>query len=247
MRGLQPPVGHQVPPARAADRFLFPLRLLRVGTALLRRRNVLRQAPFGSAEYRQAAEALLRALGIRVRTWNSERLPHDGAVVVWNHASLLDPLILSTALPLPFRAACRPSTARRPWARRLLRQPFALFDPAAPGSGEAEAVGYVRSGGLIMLSPLGARSWDTRILPMDEVPLRIALEAGRPIAPVLLHGAQQVLPRGRLVPSSGTVDVEFLPPLDSRPYADRLPNFRASVTGALRGGSLRRPSAAALP
>ena len=71
---------------------------------------------------RAASRAFLRAAGIRFDVTGLERLPAEPCVVVANHASYLDGLVVAAALPPAFAFVIKKEMVRVPLAGFLLRR-----------------------------------------------------------------------------------------------------------------------------
>lgn len=154
---------------------------------------------------------MLFVLGLNVR--HRERLPECGpAVLVANHNSHLDTMVLMTLFPLRMLKTLRPVAAEDYFLRTALLRWFSLKiigiiplgregrthdHPLAPISAA------VKRGEIVILFPEGTRGEPEQL---GEFKSGISLLARRhpdvPVYPVYLHGAGKALPRGEslLVP-----------------------------------------------
>ena len=66
---------------------------------------------------------------------------------------------------------------------------------------------------IVLVSPEGTRSWDTRLLPMKRGAMSLAIEAARPTVCVTVIGGHARLPRGSAVVRAGTMSVVFSDPI----------------------------------
>ena len=139
-----------------------------------------------------------------------------GVILASNHQSYLDP---------PFVAACLPREtsfmARRSLFEIPLLGPIIVACNAFPIErntgdvrGVKNAIERLRSGSALLLFPEGTRSRDGRIGPLKGGLRLLAERAGVPVVPVLVDGAYQVWPKGRVFPRlRGRVRVTFGDPL----------------------------------
>ena len=173
------------------------------------------------------ARAIARSANMRVLTHGRERLdlasPHVFAV---NHVSIMDiPAILHAVPGSGFVAK-----------RELSRVP--LFGAAARAVGVVyidrenrksafaayeEAAERVRDGQSVIVFPEGTRGATYAIRPVKKGPFGLAIRAGVPIVPVLMHGTIEVTPLGTLDVTPGTVNVHLLEPIPTAglSYDDR--------------------------
>jgi 1-acyl-sn-glycerol-3-phosphate acyltransferase len=91
-----------------------------------------------------------------------------------------------------------------PIERQNRKAAFGAYDVAAA---------KVRAGNSIVVFPEGSRGSDYRIRPFKKGPFVLAIAAGVPIVPVLLHGTHDVFPKGSMLVRSGPVDIHLLEPV----------------------------------
>jgi len=155
---------------------------------------------------------VLVVLGLNIR--HREHIPTTGpAIVVSNHNSHLDTLVLMTLLPRALLARLRPVAAKDYFLRNSLIAWFALtimhiipLDRQVTYRNQdplAECSDALKNGELLILFPEGSRGDPEQ---MSELKTGIAHLAKRhpdvPITPVFLHGLGKALPKGEalLVP-----------------------------------------------
>ncbi len=144
---------------------------------------------------RLATGLVLRAVW-RLKIDGGQRVPVGGVIVVANHESLFDGLVLGCALPRPARFLAKQELFVGPLGL-LLRLLGAI--PVARGRGdrdavEAGAVALAR-GDAVAIFPQGT------VLGAGDRPwlrgaARLALETGAPVVPVHLDGTARALPPG---------------------------------------------------
>jgi 1-acyl-sn-glycerol-3-phosphate acyltransferase len=213
--GVLAPRGHRIPAASWADRVSFLPRVARLAWRYLHPPPRARE--FGTPEMRAEALAMLTCLGVRLRVIGAPRLDTAGQIIMFNQTSHLDHLILGAIAPVPFRSIYNLEVSRFPkygaWLRDQGHFLVNRFDREQWRREMARAAAWVRDGNTILVSPEGTRSWDGRLLALKHGTLELAIASGRPVLPIRVRGAERLLPRGRIVVSTGEVTTEFLPPI----------------------------------
>lgn len=126
-----------------------------------------------------------------------ERLPAGGALLVANHVSWLDPIVLLVAVHRIGRRRLRfvalPSMFDAPVSGWFLRKGRHI--PARTGNGARttlkDAVGALREGELVLLYPEGAIPRAGQLLPAQPGVGIIAERAGVPVVPVATRGFER--------------------------------------------------------
>ena len=173
----------------------------------------------------------------RLRVEGREKLPWRGAaVIVANHLSLLDILVLY-GLFRPFKWVAKAELFRLP----VVGWNMALNDYVRVRRGDPESVRHMMAhcrahlarGVPVLLFPEGTRSRDGRLQPFKDGAFRLALDAGCPVFPVAIAGTFDSLPRTGVVLRQGMrARVRVLDPVSpgDHPSIDAL---RAAVRDAL--------------
>ncbi|MEO0575496.1 MAG: HAD-IB family hydrolase [Pseudomonadota bacterium] len=73
-----------------------------------------------------------------------------------------------------------------------------------------------QEGKSVVLAPEGTRSVSTKLLPFKKGAFHIAMQAGVPIVPIVIHNSIDMAPKGQFVFRPATVRVDILPPVDTR-------------------------------
>lgn len=153
---------------------------------------------------------LLLAVGVNVR--RSDRLPTTGpALIVANHNSHLDTLVLMSLLPWRSWHRVRPVASADYFLRDRWRAWFTTrvigIIPVAAGGGrpQAEVLGPVRAallaGDIVIFFPEGTRGEPERLGKLKTGIAWLAEQLPSvSIYPVYLHGLGKVLPKGDWVP-----------------------------------------------
>lgn len=176
---------------------------------------------------------LMCILAFRVRVFGQNRVPKTGGVlVVSNHQSFLDPLLVGVGLGRSVSYMARDTLWRRK-AFGWLITGLNCFPVARGGRDIAalrEAVKRLRRGECLVVFPEGTRSRDGNLGTLLQGVVAIADRAGVPIVPAMVDGAWQAWPRSggiRLLP----IRVAYAKPI---PAAERAGLGRAAALARLR-------------
>jgi 1-acyl-sn-glycerol-3-phosphate acyltransferase len=163
---------------------------------------------------RWAARLFLHLAGMRLEVRALDRLPAGQCVVVANHASYLDGLVLTAALPPRFGFVIKREMARVPLAASLLHRIGAEFvERFNRNKGAADARRVLRratTGQSLVFFPEGTFSAQPGLLKFHTGAFLAAARAGCPIVPVAVRGTRQALPPGHLLPRPTPITVELL-------------------------------------
>lgn len=192
---------------------LGALLLMLVMPGLERRRRIARAT----------ARSTLRLAGIPLQVTGMS-LPEQGCVVVANHVSYLDGLVLLAALPPRFGFVVKKEIDRIPLASLLLRRIGSEFvDRFNRHKGAADARRVLRRASLgdsLVFFPEGTFSKRPGLLRFHTGAFATAVRAACPVVPVVIRGARDVMPSHRLIPTPGTIRVDVLAPITA-PAGDR--------------------------
>jgi 1-acyl-sn-glycerol-3-phosphate acyltransferase len=196
------------------------------------------------------ARTILFFARIPVLVLHPERLADGrGFVIVANHESFSDILVLLARLPLSVRFLTKKSVFRIPvlgWSIRA-----AGFVPVDRGN-RARSVATVeaalqllKSGRSLVVFPEETRARTAELLPFKSGAALLALRSGFPLLPIGVAGTRRALPRGTLAITPGPVAISIGRPIE---VAGRSARDRNDVTRQAREtiGALREEAAAAL-
>jgi 1-acyl-sn-glycerol-3-phosphate acyltransferase len=160
----------------------------------------------------------LRVAGCSVRREGPERLPAGGpAVLVANHASYLDVVVLLAALPLEFRFVAKRELLSTAIVGTVIRKVGHLtverFDPTRGAADAEQGTAALRRGMSVLVFPEGTFRRDPGVLPLRLGAFKAAVEAGRPVVPIGLRGTRDVLPADTWIPRPGPIAIRIGPAL----------------------------------
>ncbi len=170
------------------------------------------------AVMRAAGRALVGATRTRVEVIGLDHLPHGGPVViVANHASWLDALMVAVALPgeLGFVAASEFSRHRavRLFLQRLGTDFVVRTDREQAAVDTRRLVGRARCGDRLVLFPEGRLSPVPGLRAFHLGAFVVAGTAGCPVVPVGVRGTRAMMRPGTNRVRPGTVTVTIAPPV----------------------------------
>jgi 1-acyl-sn-glycerol-3-phosphate acyltransferase len=145
------------------------------------------------------------------RSWQqpSERLPEclpntSAALVVANHASYVDSILLTAALPPRFGNAAKRELASAALFGTLLRRLGAVFVERVDAAGGVEDTvvleAHARAGEPLVIFPEGTFRRAPGLLPFKLGAFVVAAHTGAPIIPVALVGTRSLLRAGEWLP-----------------------------------------------
>jgi len=166
---------------------------------------------------RGAARLFFAAIGSPVRVEGSAALPHYPCVVVANHASYLDGIILTAALPADFTYLIKQEMARVPIAGFVLRRLGSAFvDRRNHRDRHRSArtmVELASQGTALGFFPEGTFDAVPGLKPFQLGAFSAAARAKLPVIPVVIHGARQKLPAGSFLAAPGPLRVRICEPV----------------------------------
>ena len=170
------------------------------------------------AVVRVLARLALRLAGIPLVVHGHEHLPqHRPYVLVVNHASYLDALVLVAVLPGRLRYVAKRELGER-WLSRVPLQRLGVEFVerfAAPRGVEdtARVVQTVRQGWTVVFFPEGTFGREPGLQPFHMGAFVVAVQAGVPVVPLALRGTRALLRAEQWLPRRGAVRLTFGVPL----------------------------------
>jgi 1-acyl-sn-glycerol-3-phosphate acyltransferase len=165
------------------------------------------------------SSAVLWAVGIKVRVhgWENVRRgePH---IFASNHVSWFDVPALAKVLPrykfvakaelfkVPIFGGAMRAAGMIEIQRENRKAAFGAYDVAAA---------KIRAGNSVVVFPEGTRGHGYPLRPFKKGPFVLAIAAGVPIVPVIVHGTIEIMPKGSLRAQPGTIDIHLLQPVST--------------------------------
>jgi 1-acyl-sn-glycerol-3-phosphate acyltransferase len=160
----------------------------------------------------------LRICGLRPTVTGVEHLEGVGAaILVANHASYIDAVVLMGTIPTNFRFLAKRRLADYPLIGTVIRKvghvTVEKATVAQQLSGADVLADLLREGRQMLVFPEGTFFRPPELLPFRLGAFRAAVDTGRPIVPIALRGTRRVLPDGTWMFTRGPIDVSIGAPL----------------------------------
>ncbi len=176
---------------------------------------------------RTGARWILLATGVPIRREGVEALSQavdaGGCIFTPNHSSYLDILVSLAHLPASVRFVAKGEVLKMPFfgtiARRSRQFAFDRGDSQARIRQAQEVNEALGKGESVVIYPEGTFTAMTGIRPFQLGAFKSAVDAQRPICPVALRGARQILRDGTRLPRPGSITITFGPLLRPDPAA----------------------------
>lgn len=155
-------------------------------------------------------------LFFRLKVTGQQNIPQDGPfIIVANHSSLLDPVILGVSVRPKVIFVAAAYLFKIGWLDYLLRKANSI-----PVQGENDisslkrALKILKAGGVLGIFPEGGVDRQKDNLPIKAGAAYLATKVGVPIVPIKIKGADKVLPRGaKFIISLNKIEVEIKKPI----------------------------------
>ncbi|MCG6155989.1 lysophospholipid acyltransferase family protein [Rubinisphaera margarita] len=153
---------------------------------------------------------------LQYRARGIENLPDDsGALLVVNHQSSLDPLLVGLPLKRPVSWMARNTLFRRPLIGWILRNTYVMpINRKAAGTESFRlSLDRMKAGYLVGLFPEGTRGHDGEVGLLKPGFIALARRGNVPIIPVGIAGAHRALPKNAFFVRPARVRVYFGEPI----------------------------------
>ena len=163
------------------------------------------------------SSAVMWAAGIKVRVHGWENASGgEPRIFASNHVSWFDVPALAKVLP------------RNRFVAKAELFKIPIFGPAMRAAGMIEiqrenrkaafgayevAAERIRAGNSVVVFPEGTRGHEYPLRPFKKGPFVLAIAAGVPIVPIIVHGTIEVMRRSSLWVHPGTIDIHLLEPV----------------------------------
>jgi len=155
-------------------------------------------------------------LFFRLKVTGQENIPQNGPfIIVANHSSLLDPIILGISIKPKIIFIAAAYLFEIGWLGYLLRK-FNSIPVQRENDIKAikQSLKILRQGGVLGIFPEGGIDRQKNNLPVRAGAAYLATKVGIPIVPIRIKGADKALPRGaKFIRSLSKIEVEIKKPI----------------------------------
>ncbi|MBE3091951.1 MAG: 1-acyl-sn-glycerol-3-phosphate acyltransferase [Candidatus Atribacteria bacterium] len=152
----------------------------------------------------------------RLKVTGQENIPQDGPfIIVANHSSLLDPVILGVSVRPKVIFVAAAYLFKIGWLGYMLRK-FNSIPVQRENDIKAikQSLEILKRDGVLGIFPEGGIDRQKNNLPVRAGAAYLAAKIGVPIVPIKIKGADKVLPRGaKFIRSLNKIEVEIKKPI----------------------------------
>jgi 1-acyl-sn-glycerol-3-phosphate acyltransferase len=166
---------------------------------------------------RAMSRALLRFTGMPLIVKSLENVPEGQCVIVSNHASYLDGLVFTAALPPRFGFVIKREMAAVPMAGTLLKRLghefVERFNRNRGGVDARRVLRTATHGNSLVFFPEGTFDARPGLGKFHAGAFTVAVHAKCPVVPAVIRGTRRALPPKKGWPHPGRIEIEFLEPI----------------------------------
>ena len=173
---------------------------------------------FSFSLFADTASALI---GLKLNVTGEEHLwEARPAVFVFNHQSKADVVICAQLLRRDIAAVGKKEIKKMPIIGKVLEMSGVVMIDRDDARSAIKAMQPLvdvinKEGKSVVLAPEGTRTISPRLMRFKKGAFHLAMQAGVPVIPIVIHNAGDVAPKGDFVYRPATVNVDVLPPVDT--------------------------------
>ena len=175
------------------------------------------------AAARGVSRAFLWVAGMPLTVRGLERLAAGQCIVVSNHASYLDGLVFTAALPARFSFVIKREMSAVPLAglflRRIGSEFVERFDRNRSAADARRMLRNAASGHSLVFFPEGTFTRTPGLLRFHTGAFVTAARAGCPVIPAVVRGTRAALSPTGALPRPGRIEIEILPSIAAQPQS----------------------------
>jgi putative phosphoserine phosphatase/1-acylglycerol-3-phosphate O-acyltransferase len=177
---------------------------------------------FSVSLFADTASALI---GLNLKIVGEHHLwSHRPAVFIFNHQSNVDLVIVSRLLRRDIVGVGKREIGDIPIVGRVMEAAGVVLIDRHNSASAIEVMTQLAEtmrieGKSVCVSPEGTRAVTPRLATFKKGAFHLAMQAGVPIVPIVIHNSSDVQPKGDYIFHPGTVKVEVLPPVDTSKWS----------------------------
>ena len=150
-------------------------------------------------------------------------------IFIFNHQSKADVVILAKLIRKDMGGVGKQEIRNIPILGQLMEWAGTVFIDRKNAADAIKAMeplidAIKKDGKSICIAPEGTRSNSPKLAPFKKGAFHLAMQAGVPIVPIVIHNAGDVAPKNEFVMRPATVRVDVLPPIDTSEWSARTMN-----------------------
>ena len=177
---------------------------------------------FSVSLFADTASALI---GLNLKIVGENHLwSHRPAVFIFNHQSNVDLVIVARLMRRDIIGVGKREIRDIPVVGRVMEAAGVILIDRRNSASAIEAMKQLVNtmrieGKSVCLSPEGTRAVTPKLAEFKKGAFHLAIQAGVPVVPIVIHNSNDVQPKGDFIFHPGTVNVEVLPPIDTSKWS----------------------------
>ncbi|MBO9128966.1 lysophospholipid acyltransferase family protein [Bacillus sp. 165] len=163
---------------------------------------------------------ILKLRGIRLQVEGKSNLPAEAVLLVANHESHLDPIILYACLDrIPYfvmKQEIEKIPVFRSWTQEIGHIALKRGDRRSSVEVVRRMKQYLQIGKDVLIFPEGTINYGEKELPFKPGSFRPAHETGASVVPVTIQGTARLLEKQQFMLKSGTVEIKIHPKIETK-------------------------------
>lgn len=168
---------------------------------------------------RAAVRAWLISIGVRLSVKGLEHLPQGPCIALCNHASYVDGIVFTAALPSRYTFLVQHGAETWPYVGKIISRMGVRFvnreAPRAAAVAVRQLLRAAACGESLAIFPEGGFRVEPGLLPFYDGAFYIAGRAGIPVVPAIMRGTRFFFGEGQWLPRFSAIDVEILAPIQA--------------------------------
>jgi len=148
------------------------------------------------------------------------------AVFVFNHQSKADVIIIARLMRRDIASVAKQEIKKNLLLGKTMELAGTVFVDRKDAKSAIRSMEPLidvmrKQGKSVVMAPEGTRTLSPRLAPFKSGAFHLAMQAGVPMVPIVIHNSGDVAPKGEFVMRGATVEVDVLPPIDTSEWGVR--------------------------